>query len=117
MNVPTVSIDHVPAPSDAPSDPAIFDQMFAAAMAHAEEARKMASSAHRSSDAELISLLKRVRERLRPAGKKVAEQAAIESSAENRKSTDDALRRALQRVRSKLKPIRAAAILRGSRSG
>ena len=35
MNVPTVSIDHVPAPSDAPSDPAIFDQMFAAAMAHA----------------------------------------------------------------------------------
>ncbi|MGA0359374.1 MAG: hypothetical protein ACO3NX_07440, partial [Ilumatobacteraceae bacterium] len=35
MNVPTVSIDHVPAPTDAPSDPAIFDQMFAAAMAHA----------------------------------------------------------------------------------
>ena len=35
MNVSTVSIDHVPAPSDAPSDPAIFDQMFAAAMVHA----------------------------------------------------------------------------------
>ncbi|MGA1035357.1 MAG: hypothetical protein ACO3VI_08585, partial [Ilumatobacteraceae bacterium] len=35
MNVPTVSIDHVPALSDAPSDPAIFDQVFAAAMAHA----------------------------------------------------------------------------------
>ena len=34
MNVPTVSIDRVPAPSDAPSNPAIFDQMFAAAMAH-----------------------------------------------------------------------------------